>query len=152
MEQYFYFTRRISAFQSLNNISKYKVTIASHLKEYHTETELNSKHAYLVKEGKVFAFKKDKEIKRFTMGQIIKINTLLFGKEFESEANNNYDQLKVMECTNHHNGDNNSQSHSTSLYPLHYKTLYKNQDIALSIWRFLFSPFQYVFQLPRLSF
>ena len=124
MEQYFYFTRRISAFQSLNNISKYKVTIASHLKEYHTETELNSKHAYLVKEGKVFAFKKDKEIKRFTMGQIIKINTLLFGKEFESEANNNYDQLKVMECTNHHNGDNSDNNNSTN-YSINILT--KNQ-------------------------
>ena len=109
MEQFFYFSRRISSFQSLDNISKYKVTLAPHLREYNSEVELSKKNAYLVKEGSVIGYKKEKEVKRFTTGQLIKIYTLLFGKEYESEVNNVFDQLKIVEYNNiNGEGDNNN--------------------------------------------
>ena len=109
MEKFFYFSRRVSAFQSLDNISKYKVTLAPHLREFDCETELNKKSAYLVKEGNVYGFKNEKEVKRFTQGHLIKINSLLFGKEYESEANNIYDRLKIVDY-NSINGDNENDN------------------------------------------
>ena len=107
LEQNFFFSRKIFAFQSLDNISKFKISLCAHKQEYKSGAKLDDRKAYLIKEGHIICVKNNKEIKKYNQGDTVKINSLLLGKEYETEIN--YDFMKIgvgRNCPSNEGGNN----------------------------------------------
>ena len=93
LEQNFFFSRKVFAFQSLDNISKFKVSLCAHYREYKNGTKLDERKAYLIKEGHIVCMKNNKEVKKYATGDSVRINSLLLGKEYDTEID--YEFMKI---------------------------------------------------------